>query len=124
MLSPELLVTLLLFMVGDANRRGYRHLLDAFWDECASHGMTLPTTDPVSAPAFCQARAKISTDMLGEVLRGAAARFAATFGDLWTWRGRRVFAVDGSKFNLGRSSELDRLRRRSRTGPFRPRSRP
>jgi len=28
-------------MVGDANRRGYRHILDAFWDECASHGVLL-----------------------------------------------------------------------------------
>ena len=30
-LTPELLVVLLLFMVGDSNRRGYRHLPDAFW---------------------------------------------------------------------------------------------
>lgn len=105
-------------MVGDANRRGYRHLLDAFWDECASLGMELPTTDPVSAPAFCQARGKISTGMLGEVLRSAAARFATSFSDLWTWRGRRVFAVDGSKFNLGRSSELDRHFGRPTSGHF------
>ena len=108
MLSPELLVTLLLFMVGDANRRGYRHLLDAFWDECAAHGLTLPAAEPVSAPAFCQARAKISAGLLREVWHGAASKFAETFADHWTWRGRRVFAVDGSKFNLARSEELDR----------------
>jgi hypothetical protein len=107
-LSPELLVTLLLFMVADANRRGYRHLLDAFWDECAAHGLTLPAAEPVSAPAFCQARAKISAGLLREVLYGAASKFAETFADHWTWRGRRVFAVDGSKFNLARSEELDR----------------
>ena len=108
MLSPELIVTLLLFMVGDGNRRGYRHLLDAFWDECASHGLTLPAAEPVSAPAFCQARAKISAGLLRDVLHGAASKFAETFADHWTWRGRRVFAVDGSKFNLARSEDLDR----------------
>ena len=48
-------------MVADGNRRGYRHLLDAFWDECASHHVLLPTERPVSAPAFCQARSKLSS---------------------------------------------------------------
>ena len=94
-------------MVGDANRRGYRHILDAFWDECASHGIELPCDDPVSAPAFCQARYKISIEMVLDLLHGAAAAFAETYPELWEWQGRRVFAVDGSKFNLGRSEELD-----------------
>jgi hypothetical protein len=101
------LVTLLLFMVGDANRRGYRHLLDAFWDECASHGIPLPSEEPVSGSAFCQARYKLSNEMLRELLRNAAATFEATYPEQSRWRGRRVFAIDGSKFNLGRSEELD-----------------
>lgn len=100
-------MTLLLYMVGDANRRGYRHLLDAFWDECDSHGIPLPCEEPVSGSAFCQARYKISTEMLCDLLRDAAAVFAETYPEHSHWRGRRVFAVDGSKFNLGRSDELD-----------------
>src|SRR5690606_2444653 len=59
-LTPDLLVVLLLFMVGDSNRRGYRHILDAFWDECATHDVPLPTEAPVTAAAFCQARAPSS----------------------------------------------------------------
>ena len=58
-LTPDLLVVLLLFMVGDGHRRGYRHILDAFWDQCASHGVPLPTEKPVSASAFSQARGKL-----------------------------------------------------------------
>ena len=46
-LQPELLTTLLLYMVGDAGRSGYRHLLDAFWDEARSYGLELPTDKPV-----------------------------------------------------------------------------
>ena len=102
-----MLVTLLLFMVGDSNRRGYRHILDAFWDECASHGVWLPSDKPVSAAAFCQARAKLSTDMLRRVLQEASARVERSFRKLSRWHGRRVFAVDGAKTNLRRSEELD-----------------
>ena len=50
-LQPELLTTLLLYMVADGNRRGYRHLLDGFWDEARSYGLELPTDTPVSAVA-------------------------------------------------------------------------
>ncbi|MFN9306429.1 MAG: hypothetical protein ACK6DT_10195, partial [Planctomycetota bacterium] len=32
-LTPELLITLLLFMAADAGRRGYGLMLDAFWEE-------------------------------------------------------------------------------------------
>ena len=106
-LTPDLLVTLLLFMVGDANRRGYRHILDSFWDECASHGVPLPSDEPVTASAFCQARAKLSADMLRRVLHGATSRVECSFRDAALWNGRRVFAVDGSKMNLQRSPELD-----------------
>ena len=59
-LTPELLVTLLIYMVADGNRRGYRHLLDGFWDEARSHGLELPTEKPISAASFCTARHKIS----------------------------------------------------------------
>lgn len=107
MLTPDLLLTLLLFMAGDANRRGYRHMLDGFWDECASHNVPLPRDRPVSAAAFCQAREKVSTKLLRNVLHGAAARYENAFPDSGRWHGRRVFAVDGSKTNLQRSSALD-----------------
>lgn len=106
-LTPELLVVLLLFMVGDSNRRGYRHILDAFWDECSSHGVPLPTETPVTASAFCQARAKLSDDLLRHLLHDAAAKMESTFRSASHWRGRRVFAVDGCKLNLQRSDELD-----------------
>jgi hypothetical protein len=106
-LTPELLVTLLLFMVGDANRRGYRHILDSFWDECVSHGVPVPSDEPVTASAFCQARAKLSADMLRHVLHEASAKFERSFRGQSRWHGRRVFAVDGTKMNLQRSLELD-----------------
>lgn len=94
-------------MTGDANRRGYSHLLDAFWDDCTSHGVSLPTKEPVTASAFCQARAKLPSELLRFVLHEAAAKMEAAFPEATRWRGRRVFAVDGCKVNLQRSDELD-----------------
>ncbi|MBK8976119.1 MAG: IS4 family transposase [Planctomycetes bacterium] len=106
-LKPALLTTLLLYMVGDGNRRGYRHLLDAFWDECASQGLELPTEQPVTAAAFCQARGKLPAELLRRVLHGAAAKAEFRFPGATRWNGRRVFAVDGCKVNLQRSDELN-----------------
>lgn len=105
-LSPELLVTLLLYMVGDGNCRGYRHLLDAFWDECGTHGIPVPRDTPVSAPAFCQAREKISIELLRHVLHDTSDRVEHACPDA-LWHGRRVLAVDGSKTSLQPSRSLD-----------------
>ncbi len=106
-LSPELLTTLLLYMVADGNRRGYPHLLEAFWDEARSYGLELPTEKPVSAASFCTARHKITPDLLRHMLHEiASTSFDATFG-AQRWFGRRVFAVDGSKVNLQRSPDLE-----------------
>jgi len=103
------MVTLLLYMVGDANRRGYRHLLEAFWDEARAHGLALPCESPVSAASFCEARPKITSGLLERVLREVNARAFGPRGICrQRWRGRRVFAADGSKINLRRSEQLQR----------------
>lgn len=100
-------MTLLLYMVADGNRRGYRHLLDGFWDEARSYGLALPTEDPVAAPSFCTARHKITSDLLRRLILEAADTFEENFGSSLRWHGRRVFAIDGTKINLQRSQDLD-----------------
>lgn len=115
-LSRELLVTLLLFMTGDGNRRGYGHLLERFWAQCQLQGIVLPTADPVSASAFCQARAKISPELLRAMLARMAAEFERAFPKACRWHGLRVFAVDGSKFDLQRGDELQRVFGRPENG--------
>ncbi len=93
-------------MVADANRRGYRHLIDAFWDEAQSFGLALPCDEPISAPALCKARQKLRPELLRALLHQASDSFDEQFGADKRWHGRRVFAVDGSKVNLQRSEEL------------------
>lgn len=108
-LSPELLVTLLIYMVADGSRRGYQHLLDRFWDEARSFDLPLPTEDAISAPSFCEARPKITPELLKHALHQVATdTFPSAFGASHRWHGRQVFAVDGTKMNLQRGEELER----------------
>ena len=105
-LSPELLVTLLLYLVADAGRRGYQNLLDAFWDEARGYGMTLPVDAPVSAAAFCKARYKLEPALIRKLLHQVADDFDTRFGANHLWHGHRVFGVDGSRMSTQRSDLL------------------
>jgi Transposase DDE domain len=93
-------------MVANGSRGGYRHLLDGFWDEARSFGASLPTPEPVSAPAFCKARRKLPPEVTRTLLHRAADAFEQRFGSRLRWCGRRVFGVDGSRCNVRRSAEL------------------
>lgn len=93
-------------MVADGGRRGYQHLLDAFWDEARSYGLPLPTEEPVKASSFCTARPKITTDLLRHMLHELATKAFEGENVPHEWHGRRVFAIDGAKINLQRSPDL------------------
>ena len=95
-----------MYMVGDSGRRGYGELLSSFWASAASAGVKLPQAEPVSAPAFCNARKKLRPALLQVLLSKARAALETSHGDRLLWHGRRVFAVDGCRFNLQRSDEL------------------
>ena len=105
-LCPELLITLLVYMVADGGRRGYRHLLAAFWDDAKAHGLHLPVEDPVSGAAFCNARRKLKAATVRVLLHDTAEAFERQHGASLRFHGRRVFAVDGSKIPVQRADEL------------------
>jgi len=107
-LSPEFLLSVSLYMVADARRRGYKHLLESFWDEAQSFNLPLPQEDPVSAASFCEARLKLKPELFSDLLTEVWKMQRASFDDSCRWHGKRVFAVDGSKINLNRSFYLGR----------------
>ena len=109
-LSPELLVVFLVYMAADSNRRGVRHLLADFWAEAEELGLELPRETPVSATAICNARQRLDANVFRDVLYSladASADGVAAQGPS-TWKGRRVYAVDGQKVNLRRTDDLHR----------------
>jgi len=95
-LSPDRIVELLLAMVAGSNRRGYRHLLDGFWDEARSFDVALPTEEPVSGAAFCTARYKLPPDVIRTLVHRVADAFDRSFGSRCRWFGRRVFGWTGA----------------------------
>jgi hypothetical protein len=93
-------------MVADGGRRGYRHLLEAFWDDAKSQAVQLPQETPVSAAAFCNARRKLKSGALRALLQDAVTAFDQQHGAEHRFHGRRLLAVDGSKIPVQRSAEL------------------
>jgi len=100
------MLSLSLYMIADAGRRGYKPLLDAFWDECRTLRIDLGRAKPVSAEAFCKARKKIPSELILALVHHAAQQFDLYFGDLFRVKGHRVFAVDGMKMQVTRSDDL------------------
>lgn len=105
-LSPELLIALLVYMVTDGGRRGYQHLIDAFWHEAKLNRVPLPVDEPVSGAAFCNARKKLSSSAVRQLLRDTADEFDTRHGRRHRFGGRRVLAVDSSQFPVQRTAEL------------------
>jgi hypothetical protein len=100
------LLPLLLFQVADAGRRGYARLLEAFCDEATDLGLDPSCRGRVSAAAFCQARAKLDPQSVRRLLHAVGERFDADHGARFRFKGRRLLAVDGTKFLLQRSAAL------------------
>lgn len=93
-------------MAADGGRRGYQHLLDAFWEDARINRVPLPLDRPVSAAAFCNARKRLAAGAVRQLLRSTADAFDQWHGPRHRLRGRRVLAVDGCKISLQRSPEL------------------
>ena len=104
--SPELLISLLLYMVADGGRRGYTHMLESFWADASDQGVYLPQEKPLSSAAFCNARHKLKSSALRVLLHDAASAFDRQHGAQHRFHGRRVLAVDGSKIPVQRAPDL------------------
>lgn len=105
-LPLRVMLTLILYMIADAGRRGYKCLLDQFWADCRKCGIHLRSESPVTPSAFCKARKKIPPEMIRALLQHAAEQFDMYFGHEFRLKGHRVFAVDGTKTQVTRSDEL------------------
>lgn len=105
-LSPDLLISLLVYMAADGGRRGYQHILDAFWHEAKANEVALPVDEPISTAAFCNARKKLAPAAVRQLLRDVSEEFNRLHGARHRLHGRRVLAVDGSKMPVQRATEL------------------
>ena len=105
-LTPELLITLLVYLVADGGRRGYRHMLAAFWDDAKDQGVVLPAGQAISAAAFCNSRQKLKSGAIRALLHDAVSAFDRQHGSRHRFHGRRVLGADGSKIAVQRGPAL------------------
>ena len=95
----SLLIILFVFRLVVAGRsQGYRATLCELWDQCRRTGIPLPQEEPPAASSICEARDKLDEAAFKRLHREVLA--CAPAGT--PWKGRRIFAVDGSKINLPR----------------------
>ncbi|MDE0702184.1 MAG: IS4 family transposase [Rhodospirillaceae bacterium] len=95
----SLIVMLFVFrLVLSRREKGYATVTAELWEQCRKLGIALPQREPVVASSICKARQRVHEelflDLHREILRHG--------GDGARWKGRRVFAVDGTKMNLPR----------------------
>ena len=65
-----LLIVLFVFrLVFAPDRRGYATVAGELWDQCRRLGVELPRPEPVSATAFCKARAKVPAAVFRQIHR-------------------------------------------------------
>jgi len=100
-LNSLLLMLLIFRLVSSKNSQSYGTTIDELWDSCEKLNITLPQQHSVSPSAFCDARKKLDAS----IFKRANARIIEAYApqaERFTWRGHRLFAVDGSKLNLPR----------------------
>jgi len=107
-LSPKVLLTIILLLVSPVGKRGYRLLLEWFWDQ-ARGKIPLPAPEPVSPSALCQARRKLAPEAVRALVQAAGMELLESRPEEYRWRGLRTFAVDGSCLSTQRSRELWRV---------------
>jgi hypothetical protein len=118
-LTLPVMVGLILTMVSDAGRLGYRLLIHKFWTAAMLVGIPLSQKLPVDGSAFCKARQKLPWQFFETLFEDVAAKFVTRFGSKLLWKGRRLLAVDGVKLTLPRAGTLNRVFGRPK-GALRP----
>ena len=100
-LGTELLVTIILKLVQNKNRQGYGSTLMQFWESCAEKNIELPQVNSVAASSLCEARQKLPEEIFKE-LNQELINHWQKHQKLPSWKGHRIFAVDGSRVNVPR----------------------
>ena len=107
-LTLPVMVGIILTMVSDAGRSGYRHLVTTFWSAAKLVAIPLRQKLPVNASAFCKARQRLPWQLFQTLFEDVAKKFVDRFGSELLWKGRRLLAADGLKLTLPHHASLER----------------
>lgn len=102
-LIDSMMLMLLIFrLVTSKGSQSYGTTIDDLWDSCERLNLKLPQKGSIAPSSFCVARKKLDESIFQcantRILEAYAPQRAR-----YTWRGHRLFAVDGTKVNLPRN---------------------
>jgi len=101
-LIDSMLLMLLIFrLVSAKNSQSYGTTIDDLWASCGRLKLSLPQKRSIAPSSFCAARKKLDESIFQSANRKILKAYAHEASS-YTWRGHRLFAVDGSKITLPR----------------------
>ena len=96
----SLVLMLLIFrLVTSKNTQSYGTTIDDLWDSCDRLNLQLPQKSSIASSSFCDARKKLDESIFQRVNSRIIDAYAPD-RQRYTWRGHRLFAIDGSQINL------------------------
>ncbi|RLA01632.1 MAG: IS4 family transposase [Gammaproteobacteria bacterium] len=99
----SLMLMLLIFrLVSSKNSQSYGTTIDDLWDSCDRLDLSLPQKSSIAPSSFCEARKKLNESIFQRVNTLIIETYASE-RSRFTWRGHRLFAIDGSKITLPRT---------------------
>jgi len=103
----SLILMLLIFrLVTSKNSQSYGTTIDDLWDSCRQLDLPLPQKSSIAPSSFCAARKKLDESIF-KCVNSRILEAYAPERSRYTWRGHRLFAVDGSKITLPRTLVKD-----------------
>lgn len=93
------IVLLLCYLIRFKQKSGYDVVIGRFWSEAKRCNIPLISDKP-TGPAFSKARRKVPSAEIRRLNTKAASYFDKKYGHNYLWKGKRVYAVDGTKLLL------------------------
>ena len=94
-----MLMLLIFRLVSSKNSQSYGTTIDDLWDSCDRLDLPLPQNSSIAPSSFCAARKKLDESIFQSVNSKIIETYAPE-RSRFTWRGHRLFAIDGSKVTL------------------------
>ena len=101
-IDSMILMLLIFRLVSSKNSQSYGTTIDDLWDSCDRLKISLPQKSSIAPSSFCDARKKLDESIF-QCVNSRIIEAYAPQRSHYTWRGHRLFAIDGSKVTLPRT---------------------
>ncbi len=94
------LITFIIKLIFSKSNLGYQSVLEEIWGDYKLGNLKLPQKNPFSASSVCEARQKFPASIINQISSNLVNEFLQLNDKKYRWKGKRVFAIDGSEIHL------------------------